>query len=210
MAGMPEQALARDEWRRFLRLVDEQLSEPARMVVIGGGAIALQYSSAYATRDLDTASRIERPLAEALSAAGSKLQQELGLPRPPPVSRVGVYDAPEGFEERCTRADVPGLQHLEVLVPERHDLALMKMVRGDERDLRALEELHRAGLPFELNVLLERYHETMVTGPQSRFRLNFLELAEGLFGSGVAAGLESKLLELERTPLHNDHDHELG
>ncbi len=101
-----------------------------------------------------------------------------------------------------------GVKHLEVFVPERHDLALMKTARGDERDITALAAMHRGGHPFELAVLVERYHEMMVVGPQERFRGNVLTLVDELYGERVAAALEPKLKQLEGEPRRLDSGQE--
>jgi hypothetical protein len=69
-----------------------------------------------------------------------------------------------------------------VLVPERHDLALMKTVRGDQADFAKLQAIHDRK-QFDLSVLLRRYEEEMghvVIDPR-RLRGNFLALVESLF-----------------------------
>jgi hypothetical protein len=81
-----------------------------------------------------------------------------------------------------------------VLVPERHDLALMKTVRGDQADFAKLQAMHDRK-PFDLAVLLRRYEEEMghvVIDPR-RLRVNFLALVESLFSE--AATLVEKALE---------------
>ncbi len=63
------------------------------------------------------------------------------------------------------------------------DLALMKMVRGYENDIKAIEEIHQNN-PLNLNLLTERFMDemTQVTGVASGIRLNFLLMVEKLFG----------------------------
>lgn len=81
---------------------------------------------------------------------------------------------------------MPRLAHLTVLVPERHDLALMKTVRGDQADFAKLQAIHDRK-PFDLPVLLRRYEEEMehvVIDPR-RLRGNFLALVESLFPEAV-------------------------
>ena len=82
---------------------------------------------------------------------------------------------------------MPRLARLTVLVPERHDLALMKTVRGDQADFAKLQAIHERK-PFDLSVLLQRYKEEMgqvVIDPR-RLRGNFLALVESLFPEAVA------------------------
>jgi hypothetical protein len=77
---------------------------------------------------------------------------------------------------------MPRLARLTVLVPESHDLALMKTVRGDAGDFVKLRAIHLRK-PFDLAALLRRYEEEMdhvVIDPR-RLRSNFLGLVESLF-----------------------------
>ena len=179
-------------WRRLLGLIDAELDEDTAMVVIGGAAIALKYANRYLTRDLDTATSLEGKLAAAAKRAQRALQVEDGLSVPPPIGAAGVYDAPEGFEERCMRVQIRGLRHLRVYVPERHDLALMKVSRGDERDLVALEAMHRRQ-SFRLKTLVERYDEMQFTGPPRQLLSRFLLLVARLFGDRQAERLAPRL-----------------
>ena len=81
-----------------------------------------------------------------------------------------------------------------VLVPERHDLALMKTVRGDQADFAKLQAIHDR-TPFDLTVLIRRYEEDMghvVIDPR-RLRGNFLALVPSLFPDAVT--LVQKALE---------------
>jgi hypothetical protein len=77
------------------------------------------------------------------------------------------------------------------LVPERHDLALMKIVRGYEHDLEAIEAIHRR-FPLELETLLNRYEEEMGAVVISPLRLkgNFLTMIERLFPNQLEAASE--------------------
>lgn len=68
----------------------------------------------------------------------------------------------------------------------------MKLARGNEHDMQALEELHQAH-PLDLNTLLERFRETWVTGNRSDFELTFLAFVERVFGPDAAAALEGRL-----------------
>jgi hypothetical protein len=89
---------------------------------------------------------------------------------------------------------MPSLARLTVQVPERHDLALMKTVRGDQADFAKLSSIH-ARNPLDLSVLLLRYEHEMshVAIDPRRLRGNFLALVESLFPD--AATLVAKALE---------------
>ncbi len=74
-------------------------------------------------------------------------------------------------------------EKLEVFVPERHDLALMKIIRGEEHDIQVLVEMHESE-PFDLDILNDRFINEMrhVIGDLRWIRLNFVGLVEELFG----------------------------
>jgi hypothetical protein len=124
--------------------------------------------------------------------AREAIQAEDDLDEPPPVGAAGVFDAPEGYEERCRLVRIAGLRRLRVHVPERHDLALMKAARGDERDLAALAAMHRRK-PFRLKTLVSRYDEMQFTGSPQVLRTRFVLLVARLFGESAAKRLEPRL-----------------
>ena len=177
----------RAEIERFLRAVDRALKRPATVIIIGGGAAALKYRIDDPTTDIDTFNALGADLRRAIDAA----RKATGLAMP--VEQSGVADGPYDFEDRLLRA-MPRLARLTVLVPERHDLALMKTVRGDQADFAKLQAIHDRK-PFDLAVLLKRYQEEMghvVIDPR-RLRWNFLALVESLFPEAVT--LVEKALE---------------
>jgi len=167
------------ELRRFLAAMDRALDRPAEVVVIGGAAAALEYGVATGTRDIDTWTRVH----ESLAVAAERARQTTGLGVP--FSRSGVADGPHDFESRLERT-LPRLRRLKVMVPERHDLVLMKVLRGDEHDLQAIEAIHQRS-PLELPILVKRYREEMsatIIDP-GRLRGQFLTMVERLFPEGV-------------------------
>ena len=102
-----------------------------------------------------------------------------------PIQVVGIAEGPEGLEKRAQKIALEGATQLTVLVPERHDLAIMKLARGYEHDLQALEDIHRLH-PFEVETLVARYEATEVVGPRRRFALALLDLIARLFGDDEA------------------------
>jgi hypothetical protein len=177
----------RAEIERFLRAVDKALKRPATIIVIGGGAAALRYRIDDPTTDIDTFNVLGADLRRAIEAA----REATGLPMP--FAQSGVADGPYDFEDRLLRV-LPSLRRLTVLVPDRHDLALMKTVRGDQADFAKLQAIHER-TPFDLSVLLQRYEAEMghVVIDPGRLRGNFLALVESLFPE--AAALVKKVLE---------------
>lgn len=114
-----------------------------------------------------------------LASALARAREATGLAIP--FARSGVADGPHDFESRLGRV-LPRLKRLKVSVPERHDLVLMKVLRGDEHDLQAIEAIHRHS-PLELSILVDRYSEEMgstIIEPR-RLRSQFLVAIERLF-----------------------------
>jgi hypothetical protein len=176
----------RTEIERFLRAVDLALKRPATIILIGGGAAAVKYRIDDPTTDIDTFNVLGTDLRHAIDTA----RKATGLPVP--FEQSGVADGPYDFEDRLLRA-MPSLARLTILVPERHDLALMKTVRGDQADFAKLRAIH-ARNPLDLSVLLQRYEHEMshvVIDPR-RLKGNFLALVESLFPE--AATLVEKAL----------------
>lgn len=164
-----------DEMRTFLTAVDRHLSHATDVVVIGGAAAAL-HETRSTTSDVDTWNELSASLERAIERA----RKETGLDIP--VSRSPVADIPYEAEDRFERM-LPALAKLRVFVLEKHDLALSKIVRGDDHDLQQLEELH-AQNPLSFDTLVARFRTEMthVMGDRARIEAQFLELVDRLFG----------------------------
>lgn len=170
----------------FLAEVDRQLSEKESMIIIGGAAASLAYRARSTTSDIDTASTINKALSRALSRARKRTGFDI------PVSAAGVYDAPYGYEDRLRSFDCAGFTKLSVYVPERHDLVLMKTLRGEEHDIRVIEEIHQE-YPLDLGELQKRFLKEMthITGQLEEKRLNLILLIEQLYGKAAALETEA-------------------
>src|SRR5688500_6263488 len=136
------------ELRRFLVAVDGALKGPAEVVVIGGSAAALRYGVTSTTKDVDTFNRVSPELARAVEQA----QDETGLSIP--FGKSAQAEPPYNFEDRLQPA-MPELERLVVKIPERHDLALMKMLRGYKHDLDTIAAIHEQS-PLDLETLITR------------------------------------------------------
>jgi len=162
----------------FLREVDALLTRSGTARIIGGAVISLAHVPSYKTRDIDYVwadlevdAAIRRVAAE---------HPELGY-----ASRTGVYFVPDGYENRFETLAIPGLVHLRVVIPERHDLAIMKITRGIERDIEAVAAMH-ARDPFDLDTLVERYRGTWLTGEQRLADVGFRAALSSLFNDDTA------------------------
>jgi hypothetical protein len=183
---MPPSRFAADDLLKFLQLVDRELSRRCRIVLIGGGAVALAHHGRHTTMDLDL---WEDPGKEFWAAVAW-----VRLERNVPVQKAAIAEPPYDFEDRLRPLRLRGLKKLEVFVPEPHDLVLMKTARGEPHDLDAIEDIHR-DVGLRLETLIERFHETkdQVTGRPQLFKLKFLAVTARLFGEKIAQGVEAEL-----------------
>ena len=162
----------------FLGRVDRELAAPSIIFLIGGSAVSI-IDPAHSTSDVDLLSPGSVEFDAAVARLGARGEPVL------PIQVVGIAEGPEGLEERAQKIALEGATQLTVLVPERHDLAIMKLARGYEHDLQALEDIHRLH-PFEVETLVARYQATEVVGPRRRFALALLDLVARLFGDDEA------------------------
>lgn len=169
----------------FFRAVDARLDEALGIVVIGGSALLIAHGSSHVTTDIDL---FEAPAecVEFLRRVAAETDTDIS------VENAGVADAPYEYADRLEEVDL-GLDHLQVLVPEAHDLAIMKALRANENDLQALSEIHERK-PFDLDTLVERFWEARhATGDASRLRGNFLATIDRLFGSDTGDLVEERV-----------------
>lgn len=178
-----------DQLKHFLRTVDSHLDRSVELIVIGGTAALLAYGAQRTTSDIDTAHQVHREIKDAVDAA----RRETGLNIS--VEHPGVEDPPYNFEERLQTVHISGLKKLTIKVPEKHDLVLMKTVRGQENDLQVAEEIHR-NHPLDINVLIGRWVTEVTTqaiGDPRRLDGNLLVLVERLFGDECLVAAQERL-----------------
>jgi hypothetical protein len=178
----------RDELTRFLESVDEHLPDPRRIILIGGAAASLAYGISRVTADVDTIT----DLAEFEGALRlARLRTGLDVP----FQFVGVYEAPYDYEDRLTTVDL-GLERMQVVVPEKHDLALMKTVRGQENDLEAIEQMAQT-VGLDMRTLVDRFRKEMThgIGPPGQLRANLLSVIERLYGESAADRVNAELAD---------------
>jgi hypothetical protein len=95
-----------EEVATVIRAADAHLSTRARLVIIGGTAIGLLANPSRTTTDVDVLPGTELAVLDALQAAKAETRITV------PVERVGVFFAPEGFEERLQPYSLEGLKRL--------------------------------------------------------------------------------------------------
>lgn len=175
------------DFEDFLQRVDAELAVPCTIVLIGGAAVGLRHKGIHVTADIDLWSVSEAGFwsaAERVNAAAAV---------PISVQKAPIAEPPYSFEERLEKLAVKGLAKLTVLVPEAHDLVLMKVGRGEAHDLDAIEDIHKSA-PLDLETLMLRYLETkpQVMGNVEMHRLNFLAAVARLFGPAKAAEVDRR------------------
>ena len=157
--------------------LDRVATGPRRVLVFGGTAIALYTQLSSGTSDVDHQPPSLEDLVARCRAQGLDL---------PSFNMPTISEFPYNHEDRLQHMLVQ-LKHLEVLVPEPHDLALSKVLRWYEGDESDIGELHRAH-PLAKATLIERYRDEMthVMGERRRIDANFIECISMLFGEIAA------------------------
>jgi len=177
-----------EELKVLFEAADAHLSESVSILVIGGTAVALGHGIDLVTRDIDTWDAIPPALKNAFEMA----REVSGLDIP--VHHAAVADAPYDFETRIESLNLEDLRKLRVLIPEKHDLALMKVLRGYEHDLQMVQAISdKHGLEFE--ILTQRYLTEMghVIGDSRMLNLKMLAAVERLFDEKSVRKLEARL-----------------
>lgn len=169
------------EIQEFLEAADSFLKSSFDLIIIGGAAAALAYKASKTTTDIDTANQLPEELQVAFEAASERTGLAI------PVSMAGVFDPPYFYEDRLQQYDPINLKFLKAYIPEQHDLALMKIVRGYENDIQVICEIHE-NTPFCFETLVERFLKEMpqVIGHPKTIRMNFVLAIFKLFGDELA------------------------
>ncbi len=176
----------RGELLGFFEAVDQALEEPATIILIGGSAVILAYGVTTTTVDVDTLNKTT----DALKLACLRAYEQTGLA--PPLSQAGVAQVPECYEDRLVRHPTGG-SFLALYVLERHDLAISKAFRGDDRDRQHLMAMH-AAKPLDFDILVSRFRDEVMpiyVGDLRAPLAHFLWIIEELFG-------EMRLVKAER------------
>lgn len=153
----PSEALA-EPWRSFLSDLDATVNEPVDLHCIGGFAVSQYFGLARETADLDVLNIAPQSSRETILAAagkGSPLHRKYRVF----IDLVGVVNFPDGYEARLQRA-WPVWPKLRLWIPEAHDLALTKLERSNERDIRDVMFLAQAG-SIHPETLITRFEDEM-------------------------------------------------
>jgi hypothetical protein len=173
----------RDQILGFLAEVDDLLDEPSTLEIIGGAAALLAYGAHRPTKDIDSFAGLDERIIEAARRAEHRI----------PLDRAAVADPPYNYEDRLRLLELP-FRNLQVVVPDRHDLLLMKAVRAMRNDDEVIQEMHAAE-PFDLAILVNRYKTEMghAIGDRRILDQKIQLILEKLFGrKGIRRFTEGK------------------
>lgn len=181
----------------FLIETDRHLDRRCELIIVGGAAASIAYSANRTTTDIDT----QNKLSEALENAFERARKETGFLVP--VSYVGgVCEGPYDYEDRLEPFFHENFKNLLIYVPEHHDLALMKIVRGNENDVQGITDIQK-NHPFDFDILTNRFKNDMthVIGHPRMLKLNFLDAISNLFGDDAAEKANEILKDWRRDEL---------
>jgi hypothetical protein len=153
-----------EPWYSFLSDLDSQLDSAVDVHCLGGFVISQYYGRPRETADLDVLTVLPREVASktlAMAGRGSCLHQTHRVYLDP----ITVVNHPDQYESRLIRI-FPRWPNLRLWALEPHDLALTKLERSQDRDIRDVLYLAGAGL-IRPNILLARFEaewEPYVTG----------------------------------------------
>ncbi|MFN0105810.1 MAG: DUF6036 family nucleotidyltransferase [Bryobacteraceae bacterium] len=153
-----------EPWLSFLTSLDANLAEPADFHCIGGFVVSQHYGFARQTVDLDVLTVIPKHAAEwviRVAGNGSLLQETHRVY----IDHVKVANYPADYETRLIRA-FPIWPNVRLWALEPHDLALTKLERSSERDIRDVIYLAQSNL-INRDTLVNRFQtelEPYITG----------------------------------------------
>lgn len=169
----------------FLQAVDRHLATLTEVRIIGGAAAALGFGAQQGTMDIDhrgvSSPGIDSTTAStefARACAHARAETRLDIP----VNHVGVHEAPWASESRYQPASLAGVTKLKVLIPEKHDWALMKISRLDQKDIDHIKEA-TARVGFDRELFLRRFVTEMShVEPRKPLIQRFVAMMEELYG----------------------------
>jgi hypothetical protein len=169
----------------FLRAVDIFLKKDLKIFLVGGAAALLGYHARGKTSDLDVFDILEGSEND-LKQAAREASHMTGLAVS--VGGAPVTDLPYNYEDRLKQVRGTRFKKLTVIVPDKYDLALSKMIRGYPHDLDAIRSMH-AHHPLSEKVLAKRFESEIwneAVTDKRRFALNMVGLMQLLYGNKIA------------------------
>jgi hypothetical protein len=175
----------------FIRALDSHLRRRVSVVMIGGAAASVGYGSAITTADIDILTVLKGSPASLPDAARlARAQTGLGVG----VGAATIANLPYNYEERLKPVRGLDLKNLAILIPDKYDLSLSKVVRGYEHDIAAVKDIHQRHRLSQATLVARFETELMkeaVTDPR-RLALNMVLMVERLYGFKAARTLAER------------------
>lgn len=144
-------------WDSFLQDIDEFVSDETHLYLLGGFVVTVVYGASRSTSDLDALTSIKPdPKLLEFAGQGSDLHHRHKVYLDP----VGVAPLPENYDDRLTEIFADAYENLSLFALDPYDIALTKIERNTERDRDDVKHLAKV-VPFEIDVLSERYHNEL-------------------------------------------------
>ena len=148
-----------EPWKSFFREIDNSLEEELALHCLGGFVMTMLYDMDRPTADVDVLPLGSNSATESLigwAGAGSGLHKKYGVY----LQIVGVAQTPLNYEDRLAEMFAKTFNRLRLFALDPYDLALTKIERNTQRDRDDVKHLART-VPFDLNVLKERYEKEL-------------------------------------------------
>jgi hypothetical protein len=143
-----------EPWFSFLKELDELATAPVHFHCMGGFVVTTLYGLGRTTADVDVLQIV--PRSARASFAHAMRDGELHLKYGVYLDQVTVVTPPLEYESRLCEMFSEVFRHLRLMALDPYDLALTKLERNIGRDRSDVRHLART-VPFELNILRERY-----------------------------------------------------
>lgn len=179
---------SREDLIKLAQAIDKQLNRSAQLAVLDMPVLSLVcYPSATVSPPVDQETPEELQAIHGNASARARIQI--------PLVAMSFNDFPFMFETRLTPLEVPGTRFLKLQLINRHDAVIHHVIRGNRRELSAIESMGRgAGLSFES--LLDSYCTIDLDNHDPRrMRQQLLNLVEMIFGAASVAQAEAILTE---------------
>lgn len=184
----------RDQIVTFLHALDQHLTEPHEIFVIGGIAAILGYHAVAPTADLDVFTidlGSHAGLARAMRLAGTETGIDLTL------DRATIAELPYNHEERRRLVRDVKFKNLLIRVPDKYDLVLSKAIRAYGHDLDAIQSIH-ANHPLSEKTLAKRFEDEiwkLAMGNPRNHALNMVIVMQVLYGDDRAKHYKRRWLD---------------
>ena len=167
--------------RTYLKQVDDHLTEPVELILIGGAAVLILCENARATHDLDV---MPEKGMQQLQRAVNELTRQQKASRIDINTRADPFETcfPPDWRSRLVSVSAFTFKNLKVLVPTPEDLAVSKVFRFFAKDVEDINRL--ASLPgFDRDIFLSAFRETLsgAVGDARWYAQSFRMLWEHLY-----------------------------